>query len=302
MGEPVTRDPHKRAKNSDRDACVEVIEAAYVDGQISDADRELRVGNALAATTLGELDQLTRDLQAPSMAPAPMPQQPPIQSPVQQPLLQVPPPMTAPMAPYLAPARTRSVMSPKLGLAVAGMVVLSIGATGLTSLVRSVGEVDFGNPPAEQVDDGYDLTNSGISAYLALHQAQFGNTNVIRAVFYGEYVVLDVPTADGKNRVEGWLYQNGRFTQTADARTNSGGGKPVDLRRINLARLERNIVQAKVSLNVEDPETVYLIVDHASYDAGPTVRIYVSNQFSESGYVATDFSGQRETFRYPFGG
>ena len=51
-----------RAKDADRDRCVELIEAAYVDGQINDADRELRVGRALSAETLDELATLTRDL------------------------------------------------------------------------------------------------------------------------------------------------------------------------------------------------------------------------------------------------
>ena len=36
-----------RAKDADRDRFVELIEAAYVDGQINDADRELRVGRAI---------------------------------------------------------------------------------------------------------------------------------------------------------------------------------------------------------------------------------------------------------------
>ena len=38
-----------RAKDADRDRFVELIEAAYVDGQLGDADRDLRVGRALSA-------------------------------------------------------------------------------------------------------------------------------------------------------------------------------------------------------------------------------------------------------------
>ena len=54
-----------RAKDEDRDRFVELIEAAYVDGQLNSADRELRVGRALSAETLDELETLTRDLQQP---------------------------------------------------------------------------------------------------------------------------------------------------------------------------------------------------------------------------------------------
>ena len=54
-----------RAKDADRDRFVELIEAAYVDGQLNSADRDLRVGRALSAETIDELQTLTRDLQLP---------------------------------------------------------------------------------------------------------------------------------------------------------------------------------------------------------------------------------------------
>lgn len=54
-----------RARDADRDRFVELIEAAYVDGQLGDPDRELRVAQALNAASLDELQALTRDLQLP---------------------------------------------------------------------------------------------------------------------------------------------------------------------------------------------------------------------------------------------
>src|SRR5687768_2659438 len=78
-----------RAKDEDRDRFVELIEAAYVDGQIGAEDRELRVSRALSAATLDELEALTRDLQRPPghdvvrpspVAPAPSAARPPAPS------------------------------------------------------------------------------------------------------------------------------------------------------------------------------------------------------------------------------
>ena len=57
-----------RAKDADRDRYVDIIEAAYVDGQLGEQDRELRVSRALSAETLDELEALTRDLQPPEGA------------------------------------------------------------------------------------------------------------------------------------------------------------------------------------------------------------------------------------------
>ena len=58
-------DPQKKARDADRDAAIEVVEAAYADGQISRPDYDLRVDRLLRATTFGELQMLIQDLRLP---------------------------------------------------------------------------------------------------------------------------------------------------------------------------------------------------------------------------------------------
>ncbi|CAB4959136.1 unannotated protein [freshwater metagenome] len=48
-------------KDGERERFVALIEAAYADGQIGDADRDLRLGRARGAETRDELVTLTRD-------------------------------------------------------------------------------------------------------------------------------------------------------------------------------------------------------------------------------------------------
>src|SRR5690606_29134474 len=52
-----------RARMADRDKAVEVINAAYAEGQLTPEQREDRVHRALLATHIGDLDQVTADLQ-----------------------------------------------------------------------------------------------------------------------------------------------------------------------------------------------------------------------------------------------
>ena len=53
----------ERARDKDRDAAIEVVEAAWADGQIIEADRDKRVEQLLLAQTLDEIRMLTHDLQ-----------------------------------------------------------------------------------------------------------------------------------------------------------------------------------------------------------------------------------------------
>jgi hypothetical protein len=51
-----------RAADTDRDRVVEFLNAAYIQGRLSEDERDARVNNALAARTYADLDQLTSDL------------------------------------------------------------------------------------------------------------------------------------------------------------------------------------------------------------------------------------------------
>lgn len=53
-----------RARNADRDRYVDIIESAYVDGQLGDEDRELRVSRALTAETQRVVVRAASDGQA----------------------------------------------------------------------------------------------------------------------------------------------------------------------------------------------------------------------------------------------
>ena len=63
----------KRARDADRDAAIEVVEAAWADGQIVEADRDKRVEELLRAQTMSEIRTYTQDLQPPQPDPSGVP-------------------------------------------------------------------------------------------------------------------------------------------------------------------------------------------------------------------------------------
>ena len=62
----------------------------------------------------------------------------------------------------------------------------------------------------------------------------------------------------------------------------------------------RNIVRARRTLDVEAPAQAYVVLRYIRPgDARPSADIHVSNEFRESGYLATTLGGQVER-AYPY--
>ena len=67
------RPPQIRASDADRDAVVAALSEHFQAGRLTTEELEERTGQALAARTLGQLDELTADLPAPRPAAPPTP-------------------------------------------------------------------------------------------------------------------------------------------------------------------------------------------------------------------------------------
>jgi hypothetical protein len=139
----------------------------------------------------------------------------------------------------------------------------------------------------------YSLTLAGIRTFIAEYRAKFDTTLVVDLVLYGDYAVVNVPVA-GTHRHRGVLFRVGQgWTDFGGVTANFPGAQPVDLRKLDVAALVRNMARARSTLNVEAPDTTYAIVRfYPQVDDAPSVDIHVSNQFGESGYLATSLDGK----------
>ena len=271
-----------RAKDADRDRFVELIEAAYVDGQLNSADRDLRVGRALSAETLDELQSLTRDLQVPPGA--------------------VPAATPTPSAPSTRMSYLPQVLGGVFALGFAG-VALFIGVIALTMFVAMGDSSDSGPGtvvesglavPEIMVDDPvasptFAMTARDVRGFLRAYEEQFGTLEVYEAGFYPHRVGVMVPVRGTRPRMERWSW-TGEWRQDTEASRVTGPGGILDLGTVDVRRMFTNIHTARTTLDVEGGELTHVLVNRW-FDDEVAVNIYIGNQYGESGYLRTTPSG-----------
>ena len=194
--------------------------------------------------------------------------------------------------------------------AVAAVVGNRIGGPSTRGrAVARCAPADPGDPGPQDVDDpqpdppagpAYSLTAKGITDWLAAYRQKFGTSLVYELTFYENYVIVNAPVP-GKARQSGWLYREDRtWTGFGGVRATFPGAALVNTRRLDIPALMRNITRARRTLNVEQPAQAYVIVRFIkSVDEKPSVDIHVTNEFQESGYLATTLDGQVER-AYPY--
>lgn len=313
-------DPHRQPRDQDRNQLVTRIKRAADAGRIGEADRDIRLRNVAAAHSMAELDLMARELDQlesalPAGAAAPTWAGPPTQSAADE---------LADKAHDVARSTARSVGVVALiilAFVVAAVGVLAffrVGGSDSHSASGASGSEDLLDPspivstvpvpstepdtsPATNTPAGaaYSLTGPGIRAFLDLYRSTYDTTEVVDLVLYGDYAIVSVPVP-GKARHEGLLYRNDSgFTDFGGIRANAPGTRIIDVATLNLRAMLRNIERARATLNVEDPTTTYVVIRHLASSGAPDVNIYVSNEFRESGYLATTMDGQVER-AYPY--
>ena len=262
-----------RARDADRDRYVDVIEAAYVDGQLGEAARELRVSRALVAETLDELDGLTRDLQN---RPAP-----------------AVPRATAPSAPRRA-ASGDSVAGKVI--AIVGAIIVGVGVLAVFASVPSPEELsgDSTTVPWEQIEaaraePGFRMTERRLRQFVTAYAAEFGTLEAYEVVLLPRRAVVHVPLRGPRQRSEHWTW-DGTWSLTTGPAPVQGQPGAVDLGDLDPGRLVDNLSTAKRAVGVERGTFDRAVL--ARPDGGPAqVTIDVTNTFKETGSLVTTLGG-----------
>lgn len=282
-----------RAKDADRERYVEVIEAAYVDGQLGDQDRDLRVSRALTAETLDELDALTRDLQ----------NQPPavVVPPTPAPRVAAP---ALPPLPRALPARpvTPSESVPLKVIWVAVVAVFAAVVLGMISSAQD--DMDPFGPGVDQttitwdeIDDvdpapepGFRMRAADVRAVLSAFEGHFGTREAYEIDFFPRRVVVEVPVGARGQRFERWAW-DGTWTRTAGPARVDGPPQLVDLGTLAAGPLVDNIATARGALRVEQGRFDRAVLSRSG-DEPAVVTIIVTNRFNESGSLTTTPAGE----------
>ncbi|MFE3058828.1 DUF1707 domain-containing protein [Nocardia sp. NPDC059239] len=253
--------PRTRARDSDRQATCTLLDAARADGQLSAADHRTLTELAGEARTLGELAQLTDELQRPADAP-----------------------------PDPAPPKSR-----RENWFAAGVAALSIAVAVGTFVAVDRPASPPAGPPA--VDLGMikpmvlprpKLTAAeGIDYFRAAYRAKFGDTIVDELLLYPDYAVAT--RGIQPNRQVRYDYRGG-FDLGDQPRTRSPQTPTVDLAAVNVPAVMAVVAQAPALTKVDQGKVNYLDIEGSG--SGPIVRIYVGNTANESGHVEATLDGR----------
>ncbi|WP_405486853.1 DUF1707 domain-containing protein [Nocardia sp. NBC_00511] len=253
--------PGTRARDTDRQATCALLDAALADGQLSEPDHRTLTELAGEARTLGDLTQLTDDLQRSADAP-----------------------------PDAAPPRSR-----RGGWFVGGVAAAAVAvAVGAFIAVDRPATPQAGPP---SVDLGVvrqivlprpDLTTvEGITYFRDAYRLKFGDTLVDEADLFPGYA--SVTRATAPNRQVRYEYRGG-FGYGTTPETRPVATATADLAALDVAALAPWLSQAPALTKVDQGVINYLDIEPSA--KGPIVRIYVGNKANESGYLEVSFAGQ----------
>lgn len=270
---------------------MELINAAYARTELLDAEREERVAKALKARTLGDLRDVTHDLQGVAEdefgAQRPDPghgSRPPTRG------------TSSSSAAGAGAARSRVAVILATVLATCLAVVLAFVGLGVYLSAKTV----------DQRRSVPVLTEHELQRFLDHYRAEFDTTRAFDVEIYDDWIKVQVPVESGTQRYVEQHYDNGTFRENRRS-SASDGVETVDLADLDTAALVANVERASREL-VEsvDAEKTWVRIGHetgsrvglpwptdpgAERTARPLVIIAVSTEFDETGYWLTDPSG-----------
>ncbi|MFC5060592.1 DUF1707 SHOCT-like domain-containing protein [Actinomycetospora atypica] len=253
----------KRARDADRTATCDVLDAAFAEGQLDGVEHRERTAAAIRARTVGELHDLVEDLQA---APRPGP----------------PPPMPPERVHRRRPGRLLALLVVGVSLAV---VVVGLSWQSERGAVRAGPSADPDDVPARVVGPVNLHSEEGWRRLVGDLQDSQGSALVHRVLLYPGYAVLELPVPGEPARSRSYTYRGGLGSSNS-ASSHDPQEPPVDLAAIDPRPLLALLAGVDRSVNVRDVTTRYLSLEDDGDGDGPVAAIHASNEFNESGYLS----------------
>ncbi|QLY34859.1 serine/threonine protein kinase [Nocardia huaxiensis] len=136
------------------------------------------------------------------------------------------------------------------------------------------------------------LTADGIRQAITALEKACGGKEFTEATFYPEYANASVPVTGSTKKYDSYTYRNGVATRQGPGGTRTETGT-VRLGDIDWSILPGLLKAADDKLNVPNPTMRYVIVDSAwtFNDDKPTIRVYLSDAYNSTGYLAANLDG-----------
>ncbi|MFF7491606.1 serine/threonine-protein kinase [Streptomyces rubiginosohelvolus] len=123
------------------------------------------------------------------------------------------------------------------------------------------------------------LTPDGARTAIEALKPLMGGTKVTDFTLYGEHASAEAPLKTNAALYDRFSYRDGRAKNDDMGGTLMSGSTTVDLDSVDWDALPALLKTAEKTLNVDDPESSYVIVDPSSpfHDDRPVLRVYVSD-------------------------
>ncbi|WP_241836158.1 serine/threonine-protein kinase [Streptomyces sp. JS01] len=123
------------------------------------------------------------------------------------------------------------------------------------------------------------LTPDGARTAVEALKPLMGGTKVTDFTLYGEHASAEAPLKSNAALYDRFSYRDGRAKNDDMGGTLMSGSTTVDLDSVDWDALPALLKTAEKTLNVDDPESSYVIVDPSSpfHDDRPVLRVYVSD-------------------------
>lgn len=250
MSDNLTRET--RARNVDREAACAVLDSAFADGQLTATEHAELTELATVAITLGDLEELTSDIQTEA---------------------------SLPVLHAKAATDRRWIGVVIIALSVASGI--GFGIARMASDSTAVSTFSTAEPQLHTV--------SGLTAMFRAIEAEYGSGLVDEMVIYPDYarVTRADPAAPLKSLDS---YYRGELEDTGPGSTREADLTQIDLTQLDPRIVVALLDGAGATTSVSNPTTLYAIVDHT--ESEPSIQIHATNDLDESGSLTAALDGE----------
>ncbi|MFE7278122.1 serine/threonine-protein kinase [Streptomyces sp. NPDC057623] len=174
----------------------------------------------------------------------------------------------------------------------------SSSSTSATSAPKSTPSPTGAAPAAQksrEPESGSLLTPNGIRTAIKALKEDTGRDMFGDFTVYPDYVSAQLMVKGSKSAYDYYTYRSGQGVEKGIINgTLAGGYQPVSLDDFNWDRVPALFEEANKKLNVDDPDTRYLVVRQPDdvFDTPAGMAVYLSDSYGRGGYVEADTNGK----------
>ncbi|MEU9714328.1 serine/threonine-protein kinase [Streptomyces sp. NPDC047976] len=135
------------------------------------------------------------------------------------------------------------------------------------------------------------LTPDKVRTVIEAFKQQTGTTTFVEMTVYEGYVLASIPTAPGADTYDRYEYRDGRVKNDGPGGTVKPDEPLIDMAAVKWDALPGLLDRAQQELGVTKPTSRYVIVEPWLFDASPSMRPYLTDEYGRGGYVYADTQG-----------